>query len=83
MHRHGLDSLDEVRRPAVAAQQLLQLFARDAGKEGRIGNLVAVEMQDRQHRTVGGRIEKLVGMPGRGQRAGFRLAIADHARDDQ
>ena len=48
-----------------------------------IGNLVTVEMQDRQHRAVGGRIEKLIGMPCRGQRAGFRLAIADHAGDDE
>jgi hypothetical protein len=59
----GLVALDEVRRPAVAAQQLFQFLAGDAGEDGRVGNLVAVEMQDRQHRAVGGRIEKLVGMP--------------------
>src|ERR1700693_1830985 len=40
-------------------------------------------MQDRQHRAVGGRVEKLVGMPRRGQRAGFRLAIADDAGDEE
>ncbi len=40
-------------------------------------------MQDRQHRAVGRRIEKLVGMPGRGQRPGLRLAVADDAGDDQ
>jgi hypothetical protein len=40
-------------------------------------------MQDRQHHAVGGRIEELVGVPGRGQRAGFRLAIADDAGDDE
>jgi hypothetical protein len=55
----------------------------DSGQDGWVGNLVAVEMQDRQHRTVGDRIEELVGMPRRGQRSGFRFAIADDAGDDQ
>ena len=40
-------------------------------------------MQDRQHRAVGDRIEQLVGLPSRRQRAGLGLAIADDAGDDQ
>ena len=83
MHQLGLVTLDEVGRPPVAAEQLFQFLAGDAGQDGRVGNLVAVEMQDRQHRAVGGRIEKLVGMPRRGQRSGFRLAVADDAGDDE
>ena len=83
MHQLGLVTLDEVGRPPVAAEQLLQFLVLDAGQDGRVGNLVAVEMQDRQHRAVGGRIEKLVGMPRRGQRSGFRLAVADDAGDDE
>src|SRR5271157_4543833 len=55
----------------------------DTSQDGRVGNLVAVEMQDRQHRAIGGRIEKLVGMPRRGQWSGLRLAIADDAGDDE
>ena len=50
---------------------------------GRVGNFVPVEMQDRQHRAIGGRIEELIGMPRRGQRSGLRLAIADDASDDE
>ena len=83
MHQLGLVTLDEVGRPPVTAEQLLQFLAGDACEDGRVGNLVAVEMQDRQHRAVGGRIEKLVGMPRRGQRSGFRLAVADDAGDDE
>ena len=83
VHQLGLVTLDEVGRPAVAAEQLFQFLVRDAGEDGRVGNLVAVQMQDRQHRAVGGRIEELVGMPGRGQRSGFRLAVADDAGDDR
>src|ERR1700730_3188169 len=40
-------------------------------------------MQDWQHRAIGRRIEKLVGMPRAGQGSGFRLAIADDAGDDE
>ena len=83
VHQRGFVPLDEIGRPAIAAQQLLQLLARDAGEDRRVGDLVAVEMQDRQHRAVGRRIEELVGMPRGGQRPGLRLAIADDAGDDQ
>ena len=39
----------EIGRPPVAAKKLLQLLAGDAGEDGGIGNLVSVEMQDRDH----------------------------------
>src|ERR1035438_3715724 len=45
--------------------------------------VVLPKSQDWQHRPIGGRIEELVGMPRRGQRSGFRLAIADDASDDE
>src|ERR1039458_5680352 len=54
VHQNGLVTLDEVGRPPVAAEQLLQFLAGDAGEKRRVGNLVAVEMQDRQYRAVGG-----------------------------
>jgi hypothetical protein len=40
-------------------------------------------MQDGQHRAVGDRVEKLVGLPGGGQRPGLGLAVADDAGDDK
>jgi len=83
MHQPGLVTLDEVGRPPVAAEQLFQFLVGDASEEGRIGNLVAVEMQNRQHRAVGYWIEKLVRMPGGGQRTRLRLAIADDAGHDE
>ena len=68
---------------AVTADQVGQFLAADAGEHRRIGDLEAVEMKDRKNRTVTRRIEKLVGVPARGQRARFRLAVADDAGDDQ
>src|SRR3984893_12971603 len=40
-------------------------------------------MQNREHGTVGARVQELVGMPRRRERPGFRFAIADHASDEQ
>ena len=44
-------------------QELVQFLMLDASQHGRIADLVAVEVQDRQHGPVGLRIEKLVGLP--------------------
>src|SRR5262249_62208948 len=39
--------------------------------------VAAVQVEYQQNRPVGCRVEKLVGMPTRGQGAGFRFAVAD------
>ncbi len=83
MHEFRVIAFDEAGAPPVAAEQLVQLLMGDPGEHGGVGNLVAVQMQDRQHRAVGGRIEKLVGMPRGGQRPGLRLAVSDDAGDDE
>ena len=82
---HGLRviALDEMRGVAVAAHESFELLVRDAREHGRVGDLVAVEMQDRQHRAVARRIEKLVRVPARRERPRLRLAVADHAGDDE
>src|SRR5260370_39318716 len=40
-------------------------------------------MQDRQNRTVARGIQELDSFPRTFQRPGFRLTVADHARDEQ
>ena len=83
VHRLRFMPLDEDGCPAAAAQELLQFLVRDACQHGGVGDLVAIEVQDRQHRAVGGGVEELVRVPGGGQRPGLGLAVADHAGDDQ
>ena len=83
VHRLRIVALDEIRRVAVAAEELLELLVADAGEHGGIGDLVAVQVQDRQHRPVGQRVQELVRVPARRQRPGLRLAVADDAGDDQ
>ena len=83
VHQDRIGSLDKVRRPTIAAKQLLQLFAGDAREHGGIGDLVAVQVQYWQHCAVRGGVQKFVGMPRSRQRPGFSFAIADHAGCNQ
>ena len=83
MHLCWIVALDEVGIPPVAAQQLRELAPWDAREHGRVRNLVPVQMQDRQHRAIGGRIEEHVRMPGGGQRTGLGFTVADHACGNQ
>ena len=62
---------------------MLELLVADAGQDGRVGDLVAVQVEDRQHGPIVRRVEELVRVPAGGQRAGLGLAVADDAGDDQ
>ena len=81
--RLGIVAFDEVRAVAVAAQQRLELLVADARQHRRARDLVAVQMEDRQHGAVGDRIEELVRVPARRERTGLGLAVADDAGDEQ
>src|SRR4029077_12232971 len=83
MHSRRSIALDHVRLVAVANEKALELLGRYAGKNRRIGNLVTVEMQNRQHGSVADRIEEFVRMPRRRQRASLRLAVPHHCGHDQ
>ena len=83
VHLFRLVALDEQRRPAAAAEELLQFLVLDAREDCRVADLEAVEVQDRQNRAVRDRIEKFVGLPGGRQGARFGLAVADDAGDDE
>src|SRR5664280_1168800 len=83
MHLFRLITFHKVRSPTAATEKLFQFLVLDAGEDGWVADLVAIEMQDRQYGAVGDRVEQLVGLPCRGQRSGFRLAVTDDAGDDQ
>ena len=83
VHRLRLVALDEVGRVSVAAEELIQLLVADPGQNGRVGDLVAVEIQDWQHRAVGRWVQEFVRVPARCKRSSFSLAVADDTGDDQ
>jgi hypothetical protein len=72
---------DEQRLVAVATHKRLELVLRDASENGRVRDLVSVEVQDRQYRAVGSRVQELVGVPARCQRPSLCLPVPDDARD--
>ena len=63
VHLRRVIAADDHRLMAVATHQLKELALRDAGEHRRVGDLVAVEMKDGQHRTVASRVEELVRVP--------------------
>ena len=83
VHLFRLITFHKVGRPAAAPQELLQFLMLDAGEHGRVADLVAIEVQDRQHGSIGNRVEKLVGLPCGRERARFRFTITNNAGDDQ
>ena len=73
----------EVRLITHALEELGEFLVGHAGKDGGVGDLVAVEVQDRQNDTVGCRVHELVGLPRGGKRAGLGLAVAHHGHGEQ
>ncbi len=83
MHEGRVAAFDEIRFIAIAREQGLELVVADACKDGRVGDLVSVEIQDRQHGAIARWVDELVGMPRRGERPRLRFSVADDACDDR
>ena len=62
-----------------AVEELVELFVGDAGQDGRVGDLVAVEVQDWENDTIGQWVHELVGLPRSCKWAGLCLAVADNS----
>jgi hypothetical protein len=63
MHTLRIAALDEVGCIAVTDKQGLQFLVADPSEQGRVIDLVAVEVQYRQHGAVGDRIDEFVAVP--------------------
>ena len=83
VHVFGVLAFDEIGPVAVSLEKVFKLFVAYPGEQGRIGDLVAVEMEDRQHCAVALRIQEFVRMPGSRHRSRFRFAVAHHAAGDE
>ena len=75
--------LEEVGLVAVADHQAPQLILRNTVQHSGIGDLVAVEVQHRQHHAVVGRVQELVGVPAGRQRPGLGFPVADDGDHEQ
>ncbi len=79
MHSLRIVALQREWLIAVAAHQVFELRMRNAREHRRVGDLVSVQMQNRQHCAIRRGIEKFVRVPACGQRSGLGFAIAHHA----
>src|SRR5207245_10121449 len=68
---------DEQRPVTVALEERDELALGDAREDRGVRDLVAVQVQDRQHGAVRLRVEELVRVPAGCERPGLRLAVAD------
>ena len=83
MHQRRVVPLHVVRFVPESAQQRVEFISVDPRQHRGVGNLVAVEVQDRQHGAVAHRVDELVRVPRGRERTGLRLTVADHGCDDQ
>ncbi len=83
MHDERVVAFDEVWFVAVSGQQRFQFFIRYASQNSWVRDLVAVEVQHRQHGPIANRVQEFVGMPRGCKRTGLRLAVADYDCDDE
>ena len=83
VHHQRVLAFHEMRVPAVAAQQAHDVVVVQAAEHGRPTDLVAVQVEDRQHRPVTGRAQEVDAGPAPGQRASLRLPVAHHRGHDQ
>ncbi len=83
MHLSRLVALDESGSVPEALQEGSQLVVGDTGEDGGVGDLVAIQVQDRHDGPVPPWVEELIGVPARGQRPCLRLPITDDAEDDE
>src|SRR5258706_12871182 len=63
MHLLRIVAFNEIRRVAVAAEKRFELVTGNSRQDRGTGNLVAIQVQDRQYRAVTHWVEKLVRVP--------------------
>src|SRR6478609_1129365 len=83
VHFGRIGTFDEDRCIAVADEQGFQLLVADPRKDGRVRDLVAIQVEDGQHRAVAHRVQELVRVPGRCERTGLGLAVTYDTCDDE
>ena len=79
----GVGTFHKVWRPAVTAEQALHFLVADASQQGRVVDLVSVEVKNRKDCAIANGVQELADVPGGRQRARFRFPVSDYSRDDQ
>src|SRR5215813_10661905 len=78
VHAGRVTAFNKIRCVPVADEERLELLMTDASKERGVIDLVAIEVQDRQHGAVGDRVEELVAVPASGEGTSLGLPVTHH-----
>ena len=74
---------EDVRLVAVTPHECIEFCVADSRQHRWIGDLVTVQVKDRQNHPVGRRVQELVGVPAGGERSGLGLAVTDNGCDEK
>ena len=83
VHVHRIVALEEVGLVAVTGHQTDDLLVGAPTQHRGAGDLVAVQMQDRQHRAVSRGVQKMNPLPRARQWSRLGLAVADHGDHEE
>jgi len=83
MHNLRFAAFHKIWLVSVPCEKVSQMGVIHAAEHGWVCNLVTVQVQDGKNGAVACGIQELVRMPTRSQRPCFRLAIADHAANQE
>src|SRR5208337_1834251 len=83
VHALVIAAFHKIRSVPITDEQRLQLVVADTRQDCGVVDLVAIQMQDRQHRPVDDRVEEFVAVPAGGEGPRLGLAVANHHEGDQ
>jgi hypothetical protein len=83
VHALHITSLNKVWGPAIPEEELLELLVTDSCEDGRIVDLVSVEVEYWEDGTISDRIEEFGAVPTSSKRTRLSLSISNHCQRDQ
>ena len=83
MHLEGISAFDEDRLITVPSEKVVEFLMADASQDAWVGDLITIQMEDRQYRAISGGVEKFIGVPACRKRACFRFAVPNHCGHNQ
>ena len=83
MHERRIVTFDVMRFVAVAVHEIRQLRLVDASEHSWTGDLVAIEMENRQHSSIARGIHELVGVPARRECCRLSFSVTNNTTDKQ
>ena len=83
VHSHRIVTFYEVRFPSAALEEVFHFLMRNTWENGRVTDLVSVQMKDWKNSTVCDRVQEFVGLPWSSKRPCFSFTVTDNNCSDK